>query len=337
MKPLLITSGEPAGLGPDLCLLVADEFHHCIVVMGDGDLLTERAKRLNIEIQLTEVGATERAQPPKPGQLSFIHHPLNKRAEVGKPDIANVPYLLELHNRAAELCLNGSYGALITAPTDKKLINEAGEHFTDLTSYLRQLTNSLKTLSIFVGNRIGNRIDNKIKVAFITMHIPLMQVGKLLSKQLVKTKILMTHQAIQHYFSCPEPRLALCGLNPHGGEGGLLGQEEKVLLTPLADQLRAQDINLAGPLSADSLFAFATKYDAIIAIYHDQGLAPFKALTFGQGAQWTYGLPFIRTSPDHGTAYAIAGSKQIDYGSMKQAIRLAIELSQRDAEASPAD
>jgi len=331
MKPLLITSGEPAGLGPDLCLLVANEFYHSIVVMGDGDLLTERAKRLNIELKLTEINTSppKLDQPSEPGQLYLIHHPLKKQAEISEPDIANVPYLLELHNHAAELCSNGSYGALITAPTDKKLINAAGEHFTDLTSYLRELTNSSKTLSIFVGNRI--------KVAFITMHIPLMQVGKLLSKQLVKRKILMTHQAIQHYFSCPEPQLALCGLNPHSGEGGLLGQEEKILLTPLADQLRAQDINLVGPLSADSLLAFATKYDAIIAIYHDQGLAPFKALTFGQGAQWTYGLPFIRTSPDHGTAYAIAGSKHIDYGSMKQAIRLAIELSERDAEVSPTD
>lgn len=330
MKPLLVTSGEPAGLGPDLCLLVASEFHHQMVLLGDGDLLTERANRLNSELHLAEV--TDQSPPMKPNQLCFIHHPLKERVVIGKPSPANVPYLLTLHNQAAELCKGGDYSALVTAPTDKAIIHAAGQDFTDLTGYLRQFTNSSDTLSIFIGDSAKGRI----KVAFITMHIPLMQVGKALNERLIRTKITMTHQAIQHYFSRPHPRLALCGLNPHSGEGGLLGNEEQTLLAPIAKQLRGAEMNLVGPLSADSLFAFATEYDAIIAVYHDQGLAPFKALTFGRGAQWTHGLPFIRTSPDHGTAYAIAGSKQIDCGSMKQALRLAIELSDRDEKDSTA-
>ena len=320
-KPLLVATGEPAGIGPDLCLLAAKKDGDKMVLIGDGDLLRERAKKLNLSIELSE--RTSQDAQSAPEKLRFLHQPVKRKVRAGKPHPANVPYLLSLHKKAVELCAHKQYAALVTAPTDKGLINQAGVRFTDLTTHLRMLSNTKRSLTMFIGDTAWG----ELRVSFVTMHIPFNRIRDSLTSELIKEKILMTHQALQRLFSLPQPHIGLSALNPHSGEQGVLGDEEKLLLNPIAEEMRGTKMKLTGPLSADSVFRSSMNYDAVIALYHDQGLAPFKALTFNRGAQLTYGLPFIRTSPDHGTAYSIAGSNRIDCGSMKKALRLAYQLS----------
>ena len=325
--PVLITTGEPAGIGPDICLLLAAGFSERMVLMGDGNLLQARARQLGLDLELKEISATsslERASSFR--KVRFIHIPIHNKVVPGKPDPANVPYLLALHAQAVDLCLQEKslFAALVTAPTDKGLICATGTEFIDLSSHLRRLSGSTQHLSLFCGDVAWGQL----RVAFVTMHLAFSQVREHLNADLIRAKVQLSQQALQKLFSIPKPQLALCALNPHAGEDGSLGTEEISLLNPLVAQLRQEGIHITGPLSADSLFApvMLSSYTAVIALYHDQGLAPFKALCFGRGAQLTYGLPFLRSSPDHGTAYALAGSHKPNTGSMKKAIELAWEL-----------
>ena len=328
-KPLLITTGEPAGIGPDLCLLLVAEEKQQAVLLGDGDLLRERARQLGLDLDFSPLKDHFEMSPSESADIPFIHIPLQKKVTPGKPDTANVPYLLAMHERAVELCRqkNSPFAALVTSPTDKGLIQRTGVHFSDLTQHLGELSGTRESLSIFCGDVAWGRL----LVSFITMHLPLAEVSSRLSPELIRAKIRLSRQAMQEVFGISEPKLALCGLNPHAGEDGFLGKEEKELIQPVADELREEGMKLQGPLSADSLFAPAilSAYDMVIAFYHDQGLAPFKALCFGRGAQLTYGLPFLRTSPDHGTAYALSGTRTMNGGSMKKAAKLARQLGKK--------
>ena len=316
---LLICSGEPAGIGPDLCLMLPPAIRRRVVIMGDADMLVERAKQLNLDIALTS------SSNVKSKELRVLHFPLRTRVRPGRPSPKNVPYILQMIDTACAITPSNHIG-LVTAPLDKSVI--ATRHaFTGLTPYLYSTCRRPKGLSMFVGE-----VQRKepLRVSFASMHLPLARVSQALNPAGLRQTIQQTNQVLRQYFHIQQPRLALCGLNPHAGEDGILGSEESKWLNSCAAQLRRQRIKVAGPLAADSLFTAANrcKYDAIIALFHDQGLAPFKALTFGRSAQLTFGLPFLRASPDHGTAYSLAARReQINCGSMIHACQLIIRLT----------
>ena len=349
MQKILIPTGEPAGIGPDICLMLPAELRRGLVFMGDGDMLSQRAKLLGLEISFSEVGggATD-------ADFRFIHLPLNKKVTPGKLDAENNPYLLGMLKQAVQLCLKREYTTMVTAPVSKQLINKSipfiglseflQETCQATTTMLRMFCGKLNSAIYDTGNDAGSDSgsgigsDKELRVTFATMHIPVSEIANKLNPKLVERTIRDTNMIMQKYFSCnsptldsashPYPRLALCGLNPHAGEEGLLGEEEARWMTALARRLQGEGINVSDPLAADSLFAVGNlaHYDAVIAMFHDQGLTPFKALTFNQGAQLTFGLPFLRLSPDHGTAFSLAGSGKANSGSMEYAVRLALKL-----------
>ena len=355
MQEILIPTGEPAGIGPDICLMLPAELRQNLVFMGDGGMLSERAESLGLKVSFKQVESSATDT-----DFRFIHLPINKKVTPGKPDTENNPYLLGMLKQAVQLCMKREYTTMVTAPVSKQLINKSIP-FIGLSEFLQETCSSLSAASkdapatsqaittmlrmfcgklnsaIYdTGNDAGS--DKELRVTFATMHIPVSEIANKLSPKLVERTIRDTNIIMQKYFSCksptldsashPYPRLALCGLNPHAGEEGLLGEEEAQWMTTLARRLQGEGINISDPLAADSLFAASNlaHYDAIIAMFHDQGLTPFKALTFNQGVQLTFGLPFLRLSPDHGTAFSLAGSGKANNGSMEYAVRLALKL-----------
>ena len=314
-----ICSGEPAGIGPDLCLTLPESERKHALIVGDHNLLEQRARQLGLTLKIADEFA-----PPAKNKLRVLHVGISAPVCPGKPNPQNVAYLKEIIRKSADLARAHGTG-LATCPTDKALIAGTGIPFTGLTSYLRELCGAASTLSMFVG-----KVSSKetLRVSFASMHIPLAKVPASLNAHLIKETVRQTREVLRQHFGIRQPVLALCGLNPHAGENRLLGNEEAEYLNNCADELKKEGVRLSGPLPADSLFASVNrcKYDCIIALFHDQGLAPFKALTFGKGAQITFGLPFIRTSPDHGTAYALAGTGKADCGSLAFACRLLREI-----------
>ena len=407
MQKILIPTGEPAGIGPDICLMLPAELRRGLVFMGDGDMLSERAKLLGLKVSFKRVesgqlessqvessqveskapgmdgganGANARANDgATDADFRFIHLPLNKKVTPGKPDAENNPYLLGMLKQAVQLCMKHEYTTMVTAPVSKQLINKSIP-FIGLSEFLQETCQATTTMLRMFCGKINSAIydtgndagsdsgsgiggDKELRVTFATMHIPVNEIANKLSPKLVERTIRDTNMIMQKYFNCnsptsdsaspaslsslatssastlspststssvlsPLPRLALCGLNPHAGEERLLGEEEAQWMTALARRLQGEGINVSDPLAADSLFAVGNlaHYDAVIAMFHDQGLTPFKALTFNQGAQLTFGLPFLRLSPDHGTAFSLAGSGKANSGSMEYAVRLALKL-----------
>ena len=389
MQEILIPTGEPAGIGPDICLMLPAELRQNLVFMGDGDMLSERAKLLGLEVSFNQVDNSQveskasgmaastndsTTARTNDADFRFIHLPLNKKVTAGKPDAENNPYLLGMLKQAVQLCMKREYTTMVTAPVSKQLINKSipfiglseflQETCQATTTMLRMFCGKINSAIYDTGNDVGSDLgrdagsDKELRVTFATMHIPVSEITNKLSPELVERTIRDTNMIMQKYFSCksptldsashpshsspsilspsvlsssvlsPLPRLALCGLNPHAGEEGLLGEEEAQWMKTLARRLQGEGINISDPLAADSLFAAGNlaHYDAVIAMFHDQGLTPFKALTFNQGAQLTFGLPFLRLSPDHGTAFSLAGSGKANSGSMEYAVRLALRL-----------
>ena len=308
---IVITSGEPAGIGPDLCALLAREsFVSTLLILGDRDLIAARAARHGVDISA----------------LSIEHMPLATAADAGVLNQANAAYVLQLLDRAVAGCQAGEFAAMVTAPVQKSVINDAGVPFTGHTEYLAEKTATPLVVMMLVGGT-----NPVLRVALATIHMPLRDVPAAITRQRLMDTLQVLNNDLRNKFGIARPRILVAGLNPHAGESGHLGREEIDIIAPAIRELQRDGMLLEGPLPADTLFTqkYLARADAVLAMYHDQGLPVLKHLSFGQGVNVTLGLPIIRTSVDHGTALDLAGKAgAIDVSSMRAAIALAMELAQ---------
>lgn len=320
-KPhIVISSGEPAGIGLDLCVLLSTKkFPAFITVVGDKNALTDRANRLNKSITLYENVPIEHKGDHS---LSIHHIPACENIQTGLLNPRNNQYVLDVLNFALDGCLNKSFDALVTAPIHKSIINES-QPFTGHTEYIAHYTQA--------KNEVMMLASKTMKVALVTTHVPLSQVSHLITSEKLEQTIKTIHRDLIHRFKIKNPAIFVAGLNPHAGENGVLGLEEINILTPVISKLKCEGMLIEGPLPADTLFTekYIQKADCFLAMYHDQGLAVFKHANFGLGVNVTLGLPIIRTSVDHGTAIDLAGQENIDPNSFFSAIDLAIDLAQK--------
>lgn len=320
IQTLALTAGEPAGIGPDLCVQIAQRKPSCnLVVIADRDLLHQRAQLLRLPLELTEYLPNISAEH-KAGKLQIIHVPLNESAVSGRLNPANSCYVLKTLDRAITGCSNGEFSAMVTTPVHKGVINDAGITFTGHTEYLSQLSHS-QTVMMLVGGGM--------RVALATTHLPLKKVAEAITHESLERQLRTIQSELISRFNINRPRIAVAGLNPHAGESGHLGREEIDIIIPVLNQLRAEGMQLIGPLPADTLFnpSQLKNFDCIFTMYHDQGLPVLKHASFGTGVNVTLGLPFIRTSVDHGTALDLAATGHADPGSLLAAIELAVTLA----------
>lgn len=317
-QPLAITSGEPAGIGPDLCLQLAGHAQP-LVVIADKSLLQQRARQLGINVALHDYTPST---PHVPNKLSVLHIPLASTVQAGKLTPANSPYVLATLRRAVQGCQSGEFSGMVTAPVHKGVINDAGIPFTGHTEFLAELTHTPQVVMMLAGGGM--------RVALATTHLPLREVADAITAPLLESVLRILHRDLQRRFGLAQPRILVAGLNPHAGESGHLGREEIEVMIPVLDKLRAGGLNVSAPLPADTLFAAhrLRECDAVLAMYHDQGLPVLKHASFGEGVNITLGLPIIRTSVDHGTALELAGTGKADAGSLLEAIKVAIEMVQ---------
>ena len=318
---LALTPGEPAGIGPDIVLGSAGhEAGAQIVVIGDPDMLEQRARRIGAAVELTEFDPEAPVTPHLPGQLCVLHQPLALPVEPGKPSSGNADCVLSAIERAVEGCLDGQFDAMVTGPVSKSVIAGAGHAFSGHTGYIAGLC----------GNHVPVMMlaNDFARVALVTTHLPLGQVAGRITRRRLRDVIRVVAADLQVKFNIGNPRLLLCGVNPHAGEQGLLGREEIEVVNPVADELRAEGLDLVGPVPADTAFTAASLegVDAVVAMYHDQGLPVLKSHGFGRTVNITLGLPVIRTSVDHGTAFDLAGSGRADATSLAAAIDCAVDL-----------
>ena len=315
---IAVTSGEPAGIGPDICLALAGGRLPCrAVILADRDLLAARAARLGLSLRLR---AYDPAQVPAAGELEVLHLPLAVPVTAGRLDPANSAYVLALLERAVAGCADGSFAAMVTAPVHKGVINDAGVPFTGHTEYLAALTSTPRVVMMLAGGGL--------RVALVTTHLALAEVARAITRDSLEATLRILHRALQQRFGIAEPRILVAGLNPHGGEGGHLGREEIEVISPVLRELRQAGMLLDGPFPADTLFTpqVLARGDCVLAMYHDQGLPVLKYASFGKGVNVTLGLPIVRTSVDHGTALDLAGSGRADSGSLIAAMEMALEM-----------
>ncbi|SMF52286.1 4-hydroxythreonine-4-phosphate dehydrogenase PdxA [Pseudogulbenkiania subflava] len=324
---IAITAGEPAGIGPELVLRLAEAPGASRrVVIADRTLLAERARLLGLALTLADY---RRETAPTPGTLEVLHVPLAAPSRPGVLDAANGRYVLATLDAAIAGCVSGEFAAMVTAPVHKGVINDAGVPFSGHTEYLAEQTRTPRVVMMLVGGGM--------RVALATTHLPLRAVPDALTPALLTEVLQILHADLVGKFGIAAPRILVAGLNPHAGEGGHLGREEIEVIEPVLATLRAGGMNLIGPLPADTLFNpdKLTQADAVLAMYHDQGLPVLKHASFGQGVNVTLGLPIIRTSVDHGTALDLAGSGRADPGSLFEALALAETLAARHAAPGP--
>lgn len=318
---IAITAGEPAGIGPDLCVALSNQALAAeLVILADPKLLESRARELGQSFSSTPYKANA---PAKAGKLLVEPLPLASPVHTGSLNPANAPYVLSMLDRAIEGCLKGEFDALVTAPVHKGLINDAGLPFTGHTEYLAAKTGTAQVVMMLTAPGL--------RVALATTHLPLSEVPSAITSTSLTSVLHCLHNGLESGFGLSGPRILVAGLNPHAGESGHLGREEIDVIEPVLKALKAQGMNLTGPLPADTLFTpgYLEKADAVLAMYHDQGLPVLKHLGFGQAVNVTLGLPFIRTSVDHGTALDLAGSGKAGSGSLLAAIGQAIEMADR--------
>jgi 4-hydroxythreonine-4-phosphate dehydrogenase len=318
--PLAITAGEPAGIGVDLCLQLAQhELAVPFVVLCDKHLLQQRAAQLKLSVQLHDYDAQHQSTAPA-GQLQVLHIPLATPAVAGVLNPANSSYVLEMLSRAAQGCQSGEFAAMVTAPVHKGVINDAGLPFTGHTEFLAEITHTPRVVMMLAGGGM--------RVALATTHLPLREVADSITGELLEQILTIMQHDLQYRFGIAQPRILVAGLNPHAGEGGYLGREEIDIMIPLLNKLRAQGMQVSEPLPADTLFTphRLAQCDAVLAMYHDQGLPVLKHASFGRGVNITLGLPIIRTSVDHGTALDLAGSGRAEVGSLLEAINVAANM-----------
>ena len=313
---IAVTSGEPAGIGPELCLLLAGR--HGVaqpVILGDRGLLAERAAAIGLNVALRDFHPEN---PVDRNCLDLVHIPLMTPAVAGRLDPANAAYVLALLDRALAGCLSGEFAAMVTAPVHKGVINDAGILFAGHTEYLAEKTGTPLVVMMLAGST-GN---GPLRVALATTHLPLKQVPAAITRDLLERTLRILNADLRARYGLATPRILVAGLNPHAGEGGYLGSEEIEVITPVLEKLRAQGMLVSGPHPADTLFTppRLAQGDAVLAMYHDQGLTVLKYATFGHGINVTLGLPVIRTSVDHGTALELAGTGGADPGSLFAAL-----------------
>ena len=316
---IAITSGEPAGIGPDLCVALADSgFDAELVLIGDPDLLERRARELGQSFQVQEY---RQEDTPVAGKISVAGIALERPVQTGSLDTANAGYVLRTLDRAITGCQSGEFQAMVTAPVHKGIINDAGIAFTGHTEYLAARTGAQQVVMMLAAPGL--------RVALATTHLPLKEVSSALSREGLEAVIRCMQRELQTRFSIQDPHILVAGLNPHAGENGHLGREEIDVITPVIEQLKNEGMQLSGPLPADTLFTppWLSQADAVLAMYHDQGLPVLKHLGFGQSVNITLGLPIVRTSVDHGTALDKAGTGEADAGSLHAAIRCALDMS----------
>ena len=334
-RRLAITSGEPAGVGPDLCLRLAErDWADELVVLCDRRLLEARAAEIGYQPILRHYDPTQPAQPSRRGELTVCDLPAVARVLSGQLDVANAEYVIRLLDRAIAGCRQGEFAAMVTAPLHKGVINDAGRPFTGHTEYLAEQTATPRVVMMLAGDTP----HGALRVALATTHLALADVPAAITPEELTAVLRILHRDLRDKFGLASPRILVTGLNPHAGEGGHMGREEIDVITPVLEALRGEGMNLIGPLPADTLFTprVLPKGDAVLAMYHDQGLAPLKYATFGQGINITLGLPIIRTSVDHGTALDLAGRPvndpaAADIGSLYAAVTLASQLAERSA------
>ncbi|WP_339907286.1 4-hydroxythreonine-4-phosphate dehydrogenase PdxA [Pseudomonas guineae] len=319
-----LTPGEPAGIGPDLCLLLAREAQpHTLIAIASLDLLAERAQLLGVNIQLISVDPESWPNQAAPaGSLYVWHTPLATSVEPGQLNARNAHYVLETLTRAGQGCLDGHFAGMITAPVHKGVINEAGIAFSGHTEFLAELTHTTQVVMMLA--------THGLRVALVTTHLPLKDVADAITADRLSRVTRILDHDLRSKFGIAQPRILVCGLNPHAGEGGHLGREEIEIIEPALQQLRNEGINLIGPLPADTLFTpkHLEHCDAVLAMYHDQGLPVLKYKGFGAAVNITLGLPIIRTSVDHGTALDLAGSGKVDSGSLQVALQTAYAMAE---------
>jgi 4-hydroxythreonine-4-phosphate dehydrogenase len=326
-----VTAGEPAGIGPDLCVMLARErLPARVVVIADRALLASRAAALGVRVRLTDLGTGQPDTRNGP-ELRVLHVPLGATAAPGRLDPANSRYVLRTIELAAERCLTGAFPAMVTAPVHKGVINDAGIAFTGHTEFLAERTGAPHVVMMLVGGGM--------RVALATTHLALREVPAAITREGLMRTLTVLRAGLVERFGIARPRILVAGLNPHAGESGHLGTEEIDVIAPVLEALRSRGHDLAGPLPADTLFhpERLKAADAVLAMYHDQGLPVLKHASFGSGVNVTLGLPIIRTSVDHGTALDLAGSGRAEAGSLVAAIELAAELAEHAARRRPAD
>ncbi|MCX7150013.1 MAG: 4-hydroxythreonine-4-phosphate dehydrogenase PdxA [Rhodocyclales bacterium] len=317
---IAVTSGEPAGIGPDICLRLAQrEWPARMVVLGDRELLTARARQLGLDASRLEI----RHVPLQESALAGPRSGIPGRQSPGRLDPANARYVLDILDVALAGCVSGEYAAMVTAPVHKGVINDAGIAFSGHTEYLANHTGTPRVVMMLAGAGL--------RVALATTHLALKDVPAAITRSDLEITLRILHADLRKKFGIARPRILVAGLNPHAGEGGHMGREEIEVITPVLDKLRAEGMNLIGPLPADTLFTknVLAGSDAQLAMYHDQGLAVLKYAAFDQGINVTLGLPIIRTSVDHGTALDLAGTGKASPASLFAAIDAAIDMASR--------
>jgi 4-hydroxythreonine-4-phosphate dehydrogenase len=315
---LAVTTGEPAGIGPDLCGAIAARRWTCrVVLLGDRRLLGRVRGTRKLMNSLPDYDA---AAPVRRG-VEVLHVPLEAACTQGRLDTANARYVLHLLDRASDGCMAGEFGAMVTAPVHKGVVNDAGIEFSGHTEYLAERCGARRPVMMLVGGGI--------RVALATTHLPLAKVSAAITSGALAAVLRILDADLKRLFEVRHPRILVCGLNPHAGEGGHLGREEIEVIRPVLSRLRRSGLDLRGPAPADTAFlpAQTDDCDAVLAMYHDQGLPVLKRVAFGDAVNVTLGLPIVRTSVDHGTALDLAGTGRADPGSMLAALALAERIS----------
>jgi 4-hydroxythreonine-4-phosphate dehydrogenase len=319
---ILITPGEPAGIGPDIVLRLAqDSWNAELIAVCDPQLMRSRALQLGLATAFEDVDLAAPPEIHEPGFLNILPISTAVPVEAGRLDPANSNYVLDTLRRAVIECRAGRAQALVTGPVQKSVINEAGHSFSGHTEFLADLTHTRTPVMMLVSDRL--------RVALVTTHIPLRSVPAAITKRRLTSILRVLERDLREKFGCARPRILVCGLNPHAGESGHLGREEIEVIEPVLADLRDDGMDLIGPLPADTLFVPArlADADAVLAMYHDQGLPVLKHAGFGEAVNVTLGLPIVRTSVDHGTALDLAGTGKADEGSLQAAVELAITLA----------
>ena len=322
LKRIALTPGEPAGIGPDLCIALAQSSGlHCqLVAIANPELLEQRAKLLGLPLNLVEFDANSSAQIHKPGELAVLPVDLQTSVHAGKLNKANSRYVLKTVTKAAQGCMKGLFDAMVTAPVHKGIINEAGFKFSGHTEFIAEISGGYPVMMLATPG---------LRVALVTIHLPLAEVSKAITHSRLRQVIRILAEDLRKRFGINNPKILVCGLNPHAGENGYLGREEIEIIEPVLNGLRNQNFDLEGPLPADTIFTpkYIERADAILAMYHDQGLPVLKHMGFGKAANLTLGLPIIRTSVDHGTALELAGTGFADPGSLRYALETALTMT----------
>lgn len=319
---IVITSGEPAGIGPDTCVMIAQaDWDADLVVAADADLIESAARALALPVAITPYDPAAAPTPSRAGRMKVLASQCARAPVPGTLDPANARYVLELLDRACDGCLRGEFAAMVTAAVQKSVLNDAGVTFTGHTEYLATRTHAPLPVMLLVCERM--------RVALVTTHLPLAAVPAAITADRLLATLRVVHADLRRRFRVSSPRIAVLGLNPHAGEAGHLGREEIDVMEPALRIARAEGIDARGPIPADTAFTprALAEVDVVLAMYHDQGLPVLKSASFGDAVNVTLGLPIVRTSVDHGTALAIARTGRADPGSLHAAVALAIELA----------